>query len=115
MDLSGGRDLAGPPALLAQRVLSQLLVSNAPPRSAVALSLSGVAIIAFVALRLIARMNRTKPSGSQDRTTGIRARTLGFQGHQDHLLLGIKKATGDFSSMAKAFCACALCVFVKLR
>lgn len=85
MNLSSRCDLADLLTLLTQWMLSQLLVTNTSPRSAVAFLLCWITIIAFISLRFFLSMCFTKPFGRQVGTTGIRAWTLGFYGHQDHL------------------------------
>ncbi len=81
MNLASRYDLAGRLALLTQRMLSQLQFSNMSPRSAVSFLLSRITVVSFISLRFFLGMLITKPFGRQVRTTGIRARTLGFQGH----------------------------------
>ena len=85
MNLTSRCDLASLLALLTQWMLSQLMFTNMLPRSTVSFLLSRVTIISFIAFRFFLGVCFTKPFDSQVRTTGVRTRTLGLYGHQDHL------------------------------
>jgi hypothetical protein len=64
MNFASGHNLADLLALLAQRVRSKLLITNASPRSAIAFLLRRVTIVSFIPLRFIFGMRITKPAGS---------------------------------------------------
>ena len=71
--------------LLAQWVGGDVSIADTFPRSAVAFMYSRVAVVLFVAFRLLLRMLLTEPAICQLWAARVRAGALGFVGQRAHL------------------------------
>ena len=79
-------------ALLAQWVGGDISVAYSFPRSAVAFMYSRVAVVLFVAFRLLFSMLLAEPAICQLWAARVRAGALGFVGQRAHLDSGYKES-----------------------
>ena len=81
-------------ALLTQRVLGDITVADAFPRSAVPFTGGGVASVSFIFLCVLLGMSRAEPSVRQLGTAGVTTGAFWFIRHRAFSFQGITKAPG---------------------
>ena len=100
VDLLGGNVEPALKALLTQRMLGDIAVSDTLPSTSIPAFGLRTAVIFFIACVFLLLMHRTVPTVSQVGTAGIGAGPLWFPWHCFTSLSRIRKALQDFSRKA---------------